>query len=138
VARRLVDPMMPDLVNAAFEAGAAAAVLNHCRVLYRDKLVRGVSVVSTAFFAAWGFWNLWYYPHLGQPWSGALAVGVCGANLLWIVLMVWYRDRDTAARRRQDLLAHLVAEGVACCHCGGVLKRGQVYCFGCRRTVVAA
>ena len=80
----------PDIVNGTFEALAGLMVLNHCRVLYRDKLVRGVSAVSTAFFFAWGLWNLFYYPHLSQWWSFVGGLVIVAANCLWLGLMVYY------------------------------------------------
>jgi hypothetical protein len=80
-----------DLVNGGLELTAGLAVFNHCRVLYRDKALKGVSVFSTAFFTAWGFWNLYYYPHLGQTASFIGGVSIVLANALWLGLMVKYR-----------------------------------------------
>ena len=39
--------MTPDLINGLFEAIGGLLVLNHCRVLFVDKMVKGVSVFST-------------------------------------------------------------------------------------------
>ena len=83
--------MISDLTNGAFELLAAVMVLNHCRVLYRDKAVKGISILSTAFFASWGAWNLYYYPSLGQWWSFAGGVGIVLANALWVALLLRYR-----------------------------------------------
>lgn len=81
---------VPDIVNGAFELFAGFFVLNHCRALYRDKLVKGVSLVSTIFFSSWGFWNLYYYPSLGQWWSFAGGLSIVSANCVWIAMMVYY------------------------------------------------
>lgn len=81
----------PDVVNGLFECLAGFAILNHCRILYKDKLYRGVSLLSTAFFMAWGFWNLFYYPHLDQIFSFLGGIAVVSANVLWVVLMLYYR-----------------------------------------------
>lgn len=83
--------MISDLTNGAFELLGAVMVLNHCRVLYRDKAVKGISILSTAFFASWGAWNLYYYPSLGQWWSFAGGVGIVLANALWVALLLRYR-----------------------------------------------
>lgn len=80
-----------DFINGAFEASAALAVLNHCRVLYVAKTFAGVSLLSTAFFWAWGVWNLYYYPSLGQWLSFSGGVAIMLANLLWLALMLHYR-----------------------------------------------
>lgn len=85
--------MNPDFVNGLFELLASAFILNHCRVLYADKMVRGVSLLSTVFFTGWGMWNIFYYPHLEQYWSFAGGLFVVTANGLWIALMVKYRRR---------------------------------------------
>lgn len=74
-----------------FEAGGTVAVLLSCRRLYHDKQVRGVSMWAVGFFAAWGAWNLFYYPHLQQWWSFAAGVGVMVANLAWIIMAIYYR-----------------------------------------------
>jgi len=67
--------MIPDLINGLFEFAGAFALALNVRQLWRDKEVKGVHPIPTAFFAAWGLWNLFYYPHLGQYWS--LAGGDC-------------------------------------------------------------
>ena len=80
--------MTPDLLNGLFEALAGLFVLNHCRVLLRDRAVAGVSIASTAFFTLWGVWNLWYYPNLGQFWSLAGAVFIVLANAIYVGLLI--------------------------------------------------
>lgn len=81
----------PDFINGCFELAGAMFILNHCRVLYNDKKVAGVSVVSVMFFVAWGFFNLFYYPSLNQFWSFWAAVIMVGCNLIWVVLLIYYR-----------------------------------------------
>lgn len=82
--------MTPDLINAAFEALAGLFILNHCRVLIRDKMVRGVSVISAGFFTAWGFWNLYFYPAVGQFWSFVGGIFVVLANAIYVAMLVYY------------------------------------------------
>ncbi len=83
--------MNNDLMNGFFELGGALFVLNHSRVLYLDKTVKGVSLVSLIYFLAWGIWNLIYYPSLGQFWSFVGGIGLVVANLIWITLFVYYK-----------------------------------------------
>ncbi len=82
---------VPDLINGGFEIFSSIMVLNHCRVLLKDKSVRGVSIVSNMFFVAWGGWNLYYYPHLGQTLSFYGGIAIMLANALWVGLMFRYR-----------------------------------------------
>lgn len=88
--------MTPDLLNGAFELLGAVAILNHCRAVIRDKAVAGVSALSTAFFAAWGCWNLFYYPSLGQWFSFVGGLGIVLANALWVALLIRYRAHISA------------------------------------------
>lgn len=87
----------PDMVNAGFEAGAGLAVLAHCARLYVDKEARGLSIPAVLFFAVWGGWNIFYYPHLGQFWSLAGGIFVTLANLIYLALLVTY-SRHRLAR----------------------------------------
>lgn len=80
-----------DLVNASFEAFGAVAILRHCYVLYQAKRFEGVSLASTGFFWAWGIWNVYYYPHLGQWFSFVAGVAIMLSNFLWLGLMLHYR-----------------------------------------------
>lgn len=80
-----------DLINGSFELLAGVFVLNHCRVLMQHKEARGVSLVSILFFTLWGFWNLVYYPALGQPASFIGGVFVVAANAFYVALMLIYR-----------------------------------------------
>ena len=85
--------MTPDFINGMFEAFAGAMIGLSCRRLLIDKKVRGVSVVATTFFTAWGFWNLFYYPNLEQMWSFFGGLVVVSANAFWLGLMLKYRNR---------------------------------------------
>lgn len=86
--------MSPDLINGLFELFGGVFILNHCRALYRDKKLKGVSIISTIFFAAWGFWNLFYYPHLDQWISFAGGLLIVSANTLWIGMMLYYARKE--------------------------------------------
>lgn len=83
----------PDLVNGTCELGGGLLVFNHCRATLRDKSVAGVSILSSGLFTFWGFWNLFYYPHLDQWASFAGGVVLVFANALWVALMLHYRKR---------------------------------------------
>jgi uncharacterized membrane protein YfcA len=82
--------MWQDTINGIFELGGGIFIFLHCIKLYRQKMVRGVSVPAVAIFVLWGFWNLYYYPHLGQWWSFAGGVTTVVANSTWVCMMVYY------------------------------------------------
>ena len=90
-----------DAVNGSFEALSGLMVLNHCRVLYAEKVVRGVSVASTFFFVVWGLWNVFYYPSLAQSMSFYGGLVVVASNALYVGMMLYYRSVESA-RAAQD------------------------------------
>lgn len=83
--------MSPDLVNAGFEAVGGLALSRNLAAILRHRSVRGVSIAPTVFFTAWGFWNLYFYPAVGQ-WSSFFA-GLLPAiiNVAWLFLALRYR-----------------------------------------------
>lgn len=84
--------MINDFINAGFEFGAGAFALLNIRRVLVDKKVHGVSKIATAFFVAWGLWNLYYYPSLGQWASFAGGLVITGINAVWLALMWRYRN----------------------------------------------
>lgn len=83
--------MKPDQINAALEFLGVLFALYNCVILIADGgQVQGVSIASTAFFTAWGIWNLYYYPHLGQRASAIAAGGLVIGNGLWLALYAAY------------------------------------------------
>lgn len=79
-----------DAANALLETLGGFFVLGHCRAVWRDRQVKGVSVISTVFFLVWGVWNLYYYPSLGQWLSLAGGIFLTLANLLWVSLLIYF------------------------------------------------
>ena len=79
-----------DFVNAVFEAIGAVFVLMHVQKLQRDKEVKGVSILATIFFTAWGMWNVYFYPNNGLMWSFIGGIFICLANLIWVIQLIYY------------------------------------------------
>jgi hypothetical protein len=86
---------IPDLINAAFEFSGGYFVFRHCLAVKRDKAVKGVSIISTVFFALWGWWNIYYYPSLEQWASFYGGIAISAANMYWIYLLMKYRTKET-------------------------------------------
>jgi len=82
-----------DVTNALFELVGGLFVCRSIVILLRDKMVRGMDWTMIAFFAAWGVWNLFYYPHLGQWWSFSAGVFIAFANVTYVCLLVHYSRR---------------------------------------------
>lgn len=85
--------MEPDHLNALFEFVGGALIWINVRRLHRDKMIRGVHWGPTGFFAAWGMWNLFYYPHLEQWWSFAGGCFIVTTNTIWVLQMLYYRKK---------------------------------------------
>jgi hypothetical protein len=74
-----------DALNGLFELFGAVFAWRNALQLYRDREIRGVYWPAWVFFTAWGLWNLYYYPSLGQWFSfGSGCLLVCG-NIAWCV-----------------------------------------------------
>ena len=83
---------LPDAVNGAFELSGCLFISLSISKLWRERSASGVHWGHVAFFSAWGFWNLYYYPSLGQLLSTVGAVGVLGANLVYLIMCIRYRN----------------------------------------------
>lgn len=91
---------LPDILNGLFESCGGFFIGLSILKLHREKLVRGVSWTHVAFFSTWGFWNLYFYPHLDQWfsfWGGAALVA---ANATWLGQIVYYNHRAKRALAR--------------------------------------
>lgn len=81
----------PDLVNGLFEFFGAASIWLNVRQILKDRKTAGVSKVATGAFTCWGFWNLFYYPHLNQWFSLTGGAFIVAGNCTWLALMWKYR-----------------------------------------------
>ncbi|MFA5376521.1 MAG: hypothetical protein WC455_12315 [Dehalococcoidia bacterium] len=84
----------PDMMNGFFEATGGFFILTSIIKLYRQKMVRGVSWIHAGFFAGWGYWNLYYYPHLDQWLSFTGGLIIVTANTVWLGQLIWYTVKE--------------------------------------------
>ncbi len=80
----------PDMINGTLELVAGVFIALSVWKLHKDKKVRGVSYVHVGFFTAWGFWNLFFFPHYDLWFSFVGGVGVLTANTIWLCQMLYY------------------------------------------------
>ena len=85
---------VPDLVNGIFELFGGFFILLSVIKLHKEKKVRGISWIHAGFFALWGYWNLFYYPHLGQMVSFIGGIGVVNMNAAWLVQLIYYSHKE--------------------------------------------
>ncbi len=86
--------MVADNFNGLFEMTGGIFITLSVIRLYKDKKVRGVSMVATTFFMTWGWWNLYYYPAIKQWWSAAGAGFVALVNTIWLCQMIYYTRKE--------------------------------------------
>jgi hypothetical protein len=79
-----------DLINGAFETLGSPFILVSAWRLYKDKEVKGVSLLTPTFFFSWGIWNLYYYPYLDQWISFTGGILIALSNALWLYLLIFY------------------------------------------------
>ena len=79
-----------DLVNAFFEGGMAFAVVPSILVLYKAKMLSGLHWFHIAFPTVWGFWNLYYYPWLGQWASFWAGLSIVTVNIVYLSMLFYY------------------------------------------------
>ncbi len=82
--------LVPDTINGCFEAAGALFMCHNIRTIYKDKMVKGVSKLTMIFFASWGYWNCYYYPHLDQWFSFCAGVCLALSNSIWVCQMLYY------------------------------------------------
>ena len=82
--------MTPDIINGLFEFFGSIVLWRNVVQLHRDKGYAGVHLLATGFFAAWGYWNLYYYPSLNQWWSFYGGLSIVTANTIWLCQMFYY------------------------------------------------
>lgn len=87
-----------DRINGLFELIGGLICFLNVRQLYKDKRTVGIYWPTQAFFASWGFWNLYYYPSLNQWnsfWGGVLlAIG----NTTWVIMSKYYEVKNEKER----------------------------------------
>ena len=85
--------MTPDIFNGLFELFGGLLYILNIKILLRDKVVQGISLLPTVFFTSWGLWNLFYYPHLEQWFSFFGGIVLVLTNAVWLVLALYYKRK---------------------------------------------
>lgn len=83
---------LADAANGLFESLGALSIWMNVRTILKDRKTRGVSWFATSFFTSWGFWNLYYYPSLGQWVSFTGGLFIVAGNSVWLYYMWKFRN----------------------------------------------
>ena len=57
---------LSDIINGSFELLGSVFILPSIIALYKAKQSKGIHWIHVLFFTSWGYWNLYYYPHLSH------------------------------------------------------------------------
>lgn len=80
----------PDLTQAGWELGSAMFSVLNIRAVRRSKSIAGVHWAPTAFFSAWGIYNLWFYTVMQLPAAYWAGLAITCTNLVWLSHVAWY------------------------------------------------
>lgn len=83
-----------DIINGTFEILGGLLCWINVRQILRDKSVTGFYWPTQAFFAAWGIWNLYFYPALGQWFSFGGGMFLAIATITWTLLAAYYSRQE--------------------------------------------
>jgi hypothetical protein len=84
---------VPDLINGSFEIFGGFILLINVFKMYKDRCLKGVHWGPVVFFTAWGFWNLFYYPHLDQWLSFVGGLFIVSVNFVWLIMTMYFLRR---------------------------------------------
>jgi uncharacterized membrane protein YfcA len=79
-----------DIINAIFEVfGGIFAILN-CIQLYKDKQVKGISIISAIFFTTWSMWVIYFYYKTENLYSMYASILIGLSEIMWLAMWVYY------------------------------------------------
>jgi len=83
-----------DFVNALFLLGATLFMGLNIIQLYKDKMVRGVSVWPFVYFLLWNLYSLYYLVHLNQLVSFVLELFFMAVSLFYVCQIMHYKKME--------------------------------------------
>jgi len=95
-----------DFINGLFEILGSLAIWYNIFALHKDKQYKGTRIAASFFFTSWGYWNMYYYPHLHQFWSLAGSISIAIANTIYASMMFYYWNKN---RNTEDWISIVVA-----------------------------
>lgn len=89
-----MDIGVVDTINGLFECLGGWFVILSIMKLQGEKRVHGVSWLHAGFFTVWGYWNLYFYPQLGQWFSFLGGIVIVVMNTLWMIQLIHYSRKQ--------------------------------------------
>lgn len=86
--------IMFDLIHGLFGIVAAVFTLLNVLKLYRDKKVRGISIIFMFYLCSFNVWNIFYLFSLQQTLGAVSGLFVLAANIIWFGQMIYYLRKE--------------------------------------------
>lgn len=90
---------MNDYIMAAFQTGACFFLSLSIAAVYRDRVLKGVSIWMIAFFTVWTLFGTWNWYHLNQYWCYVSGVLMSIVYLIWLALAAAATLEERSKRR---------------------------------------
>ena len=83
-----------DEINSFFISVASIFYFLNLLKLYKDKEVKGISILSIVFFSTWNFWTLYFFWDTEFSLTRNAYIAVAISNFLYLSLLFRYMVLD--------------------------------------------
>lgn len=83
-----------DQINSFFISVASIFYFLNLLKLYKDKDVKGISILSIIFFSTWNFWTLYFFWDTEYSLTKNAYIAVAASNILYLSLLFYYKVLD--------------------------------------------
>ena len=90
--------MNVDYITSAFQAGAVLFLCANIIRLWKDGELKGISIWMMVYFTIWGYWGVFMWADLQQPWSMWTNVGIAVAYTIWLGLALFIKFMNSLDR----------------------------------------
>jgi hypothetical protein len=91
----------PDVTQALWEGGSAVFQILNVRAIRKSKSLAGVHWIPTAFFGAWGVYNLWFYTVMALPYAYWAGLAITCTNAIWLAHVAYYSFQRRKTNEQQ-------------------------------------
>ena len=91
--------MSKDLINFSIQIIYNICIWFNVYKIFKDKEVKGVSLLVSLFFGLAPLWAMYYFFKLGQPLSVISSFLMCLGNLVWLIFACYYRKLEKDRKR---------------------------------------
>ena len=90
---------MFDLIHGTFGIAITIFTILNIIKLYKDKKVRGVSILFPIYLCIFNTWNIFYLFNLHQILASISGILVLIVNSIWLGQMIYYLKKESDASK---------------------------------------